>query len=164
MIYKGYVPSIQYELSLDRSKSTGEIDSPSLIFIDLYVPALTPLHHGSEVALQLSENIALFMVSGIYTRVISKECLMYTWCLRETSFMYKFYKVVYWTEACGTPTCISLGVNILPSTETWNFLFERSNVISLITEVGKVTLDNLYSKPGCHVVSKVCLYPRIPQP
>jgi hypothetical protein len=42
------------------------MDSPVVTFIELYIPALTPRLHGSEAALQLSENISLFAVSGIY--------------------------------------------------------------------------------------------------
>jgi hypothetical protein len=78
--------------------------------------------------------------------------------------MYKLYKVVYRTEPCGTPACISLGVDISPSTETLNFPSERMELISLIKLVEKCNFDNLYSKPGYHVVSKVFRYPRIPKP
>jgi hypothetical protein len=35
-------------------------------------------------------------------------------------------------KPCGTPACISLGVDISPSTETPNFLRERKELISLI--------------------------------
>jgi hypothetical protein len=54
------------------------------------------------------------------------------------------YNVEDRTEPCGTPACISLSVDISPSTELMSFtkLIENFN------------LDNLYSKPGCHVVSK----------
>jgi hypothetical protein len=34
-----------------------------------------------------------------------------------------------------------------------NFLWERNELISLITEKRSFNLDNLYSKPRCHVVS-----------
>jgi hypothetical protein len=40
--------------------------------IDFNVPALTPRLHQSKAALQLSENISLLTVGGIYTRVISE--------------------------------------------------------------------------------------------
>jgi hypothetical protein len=33
------------------------VDGLSLFFLDLYVPALTPLLDGTETSLQLSENI-----------------------------------------------------------------------------------------------------------
>jgi hypothetical protein len=58
------------------------------------------------------------------------------------------------TEPCGTPACITLGVDISPSTETLNFICERKEPISLIKLVENSNLDNLYSKPECHVVSK----------
>jgi hypothetical protein len=53
--------------------SIRKVDDLSLIFIDFYVPALTPHLNSSETSLQLSENITLFVVCRIYTGVISKE-------------------------------------------------------------------------------------------
>jgi hypothetical protein len=64
------------------------------------------------------------------------------------------YKVGDRTEPCGTPACISLAVDISPSTETLNFLCERKELMSFIKLIENANLDNLYSKPGCHVVSK----------
>jgi hypothetical protein len=64
------------------------------------------------------------------------------------------YKVGDRTEPSGTPACISLAVNISPSTKTLNFRRERNELMSLIKLVGNSSSDNLYSKPGCHVVSK----------
>jgi hypothetical protein len=60
------------------------------------------------------------------------------------------------TEPCGTPAFISLGVDISPSAETQNFRCERNELISLIKLIENSNLDNLYIKPGCHVVSKDC--------
>jgi hypothetical protein len=57
-------------------------------------------------------------------------------------------------EPCGTPACITLGVDISPATETLNFVCERKEPISLIKLVENSNLDNFYSKPECHVVSK----------
>jgi hypothetical protein len=57
-------------------------------------------------------------------------------------------------ESCGTLACISLGVDISPSTETLNFLCERKELISFTRLIGNFGLGNLYSKPRCHVVSK----------
>jgi hypothetical protein len=57
--------------------------------------------------------------------------------------MYKLYRVGDWTEPCGTPACMDLSVDILPSTETLNFLCERNNPISLIKVVENFNLDNL---------------------
>jgi hypothetical protein len=39
--------------------------------------------------------------------------------------MYKLYRVGARTEPCGTPACISLGVDSLPLTETSHFLLDR---------------------------------------
>jgi hypothetical protein len=58
------------------------------------------------------------------------------------------------TEPCGTPACITLGVDISPSTETLNFLCDRKELISIIKLIENSNLDSLYSKPVCHVVSK----------
>jgi hypothetical protein len=51
------------------------------------------------------------------------------------------------TELCGTPACITLGVDISPYTETLNFLCERNEPISLKKLVENSNLENLYSKP-----------------
>jgi len=48
-----------------------EIYGLSLIFIDSYVPALTPLLHGSDPVLQISENINPLRFT--HARVLSKE-------------------------------------------------------------------------------------------
>jgi hypothetical protein len=50
-----------------------EVDCLSLVFIDFYVPALTPRLDCIKTALQLSENIALLALCRIQTGVISKE-------------------------------------------------------------------------------------------
>jgi hypothetical protein len=73
LVYKGDFPSVTYKTSLNRPKSAGEIDGLSLVLVDVYVPALTPRLYRSEAALELSENIALFAVCTIYTRVISED-------------------------------------------------------------------------------------------
>jgi hypothetical protein len=57
VVYKGNDPSFQCKMSLDRSTLMEGIDGLSLIFIDVYVPVLTPRLHGSETALQISDNI-----------------------------------------------------------------------------------------------------------
>jgi hypothetical protein len=60
-----------------------KVDGLSLIFIDFYVPALTPRLNSTETSLQLSENIILFAVCRlrVYTGVISKETQIDTTCL-----------------------------------------------------------------------------------
>jgi hypothetical protein len=41
--------------------------------------------------------------------------------------VYILYYVGERTEPCGTPACISLGTDISPSTETFNFLWEKNS-------------------------------------
>jgi hypothetical protein len=48
-----------------------------------------------------------------------------------------------------TPSFISLGVDISPSTETLNFLRETKELMSLIRLIENFNSDNLYSKPRC---------------
>jgi hypothetical protein len=57
-------------------------------------------------------------------------------------------------ETRGFPACISLGVEISPSTETFTFFSERKELRSLIILVEIFNLCNLYNKPGHHVISK----------
>jgi hypothetical protein len=64
---------IQCTMTLMEPKSVRKLDGMSLIFIDFYVPALTPRLSSTETSLQLSDNIRLFAVCRIYTGVISKE-------------------------------------------------------------------------------------------
>jgi hypothetical protein len=52
------------------------------------------------------------------------------------------------------PACMYLGVDISLSTVTPNFLCEKNDPISLIKLVENCNLDNLQSKPCCHVMSK----------
>jgi hypothetical protein len=59
MIDKGDVSAIQCKMSLRGPKSMTKLDGLSLIFIDFYVPALTPRLNSTEASLQLSENITL---------------------------------------------------------------------------------------------------------
>jgi hypothetical protein len=73
MTDKGEIPSIHCKMSLGGPKSMRKVDGLSLIFIDYYVPELTPRLNSTETSLQLSENITLFEVCRIYAGVISKE-------------------------------------------------------------------------------------------
>jgi hypothetical protein len=50
-----------------------EVDCLSLVFIDFYVPSLTPRIDCITTAVQLSENISLLALCRIQTGVISKE-------------------------------------------------------------------------------------------
>jgi hypothetical protein len=62
MIYDENFPPIKRKTSLDSSTSMGEIDGLSLIFVDLYVPALESGLHRSEAALQFLVNITFFAI------------------------------------------------------------------------------------------------------
>jgi hypothetical protein len=155
MIDKGDIPCIQYTMNFRGPKSMRKVNGLSLVFIDFYVLALTPRLNSTENQLQLSENIIFFEVCRIYehTGVISKETERHR-CLGHIIYIYILYKVGDRTEPCGTPAYISLGVGISPMNETLNFLWERKEPISLIRVIENFNLDNLYSKPMCHVVSK----------
>jgi hypothetical protein len=81
MIDKGDISSIQYKINLGRPKSVRKVDGLSLIFIDFYVPTLTPRLNNTETSLQITKNITIFAVCRIYTGVISKETEIDTRCL-----------------------------------------------------------------------------------
>jgi hypothetical protein len=68
MIDKGDNRSIQCKIASEGQVSE-KADCLSFIFIDFYVPALTPRLNNTETSLQLSENITVFVVC----RIISKE-------------------------------------------------------------------------------------------
>jgi hypothetical protein len=55
MIDKEDIPSFQCKMSLRRPKSVKKVDSVSLIFIDIYIQALTPRLNSTETSQQLSE-------------------------------------------------------------------------------------------------------------
>jgi hypothetical protein len=116
--------------------------------------SLTANLRWQRTALQLSENITLFAIRGTHTSVIGKEGQMKTWPEGGgVTFIYVLYHVGDRTESWGTSACISLGVEILPSSETLNFLCERKELISLIRLAEKSNLYSLHSKTGCLVVS-----------
>jgi hypothetical protein len=73
MIDEGDIPYIQCKMSLGDLKPMRKVDHLTLVFIDVYVPALTPRLKSTETSLQLSENITPFAVCRIYTGIISKE-------------------------------------------------------------------------------------------
>jgi hypothetical protein len=68
------------------------------------------------------------------------------------TYIYKLYRVDDSTVTCGTPACISRGVDISRSAEN-HLLLERNGLISFIMLAENCNWDNLY-KPRCHVVSK----------
>jgi hypothetical protein len=66
------------------------------------------------------------------------------------SLMYKLYSIGDRKEPRGIPACISLGVDISPSTKTLNFLLDRKELISLTVLIEKFNLIYLYDErvPG----------------
>jgi hypothetical protein len=73
IIGKGVILSIHCKMSLRQPKSMRKVNGVSLIFIDFYVPVLTPHLSSNITSLLLSENITLFAVCVMYKSVISKE-------------------------------------------------------------------------------------------
>jgi hypothetical protein len=71
--------------------------------------------------------------------------------------MYEVYNTGAWTEPCGTSAATSLGEESSPSTETLNFILAKRDAISLMRLIRNCNSYRLYeySRPGCHVVSKV---------
>lgn len=74
--------------------------------------------------------------------------------------IYKLYKAGERMDPCGTLACISLCVDISPSTKPPTFLLKRKEIISFIKLVENCNFDNLYNKPDCQVVSKAFSVPK----
>jgi hypothetical protein len=55
------------------SPPTKKIGNPSIIVINLYIPALKSSSNYTETSLQISENITPFAVCRIYTGVIARD-------------------------------------------------------------------------------------------
>jgi hypothetical protein len=165
MIYKGDVPSVPCTTSLDRSTTAGDIDGPSLIFIDFYVPALTPLLHRSEEALHLSENTSFPVVCSICTCIISKENQIELG-IRGASCIYELHKIGDMKATCGTAACTSFGVDILPSREALNVLFEENKIglMSLIKLIEICNFDHLHDNLRSRVLSKAFSISKIREP
>jgi hypothetical protein len=100
----------------------SKVDGLSLIFINFYVPALTPRLSSAEISLQLSENVTLFTVSRIYVYRCHQQRHIDKHQVFGAYNFYILYNVGDRTEPCGTPAFISLAADISPSTETLNFL------------------------------------------
>jgi hypothetical protein len=66
-------------------------------------------------------------------------------------------------ELCGTSSCILLWVGILPSSWTWNFLWEINDMMSLMGPVKYSNLGHLYNRPMFHGLYKAFLYITITQ-
>jgi hypothetical protein len=85
--------------------------------------------------------------------------------VQGASFKRKLYKTVDRSEPCGVSArTINLFLDTSPSTETFNFLFERIELIGLIKRVGKFNFDNLYSNRGAMLCQRLLRYPRISEP
>jgi hypothetical protein len=66
----------------------GEVDRPSLFFIDLNIPALEPCHQSVNAALELPNYVALFAICRIQKGNVAKRarCRLVAW---GVSVMYK---------------------------------------------------------------------------
>jgi hypothetical protein len=95
MIDERSVPSVQCKMSLRGSKSMRKVDGLSRIFIEFYVPVLTPRLNSMETSLQLSGYITFFAVCRVYTGTIIKETSIDTRSLGGNIYIYTptFYMV-----------------------------------------------------------------------
>jgi hypothetical protein len=71
MIDEEDVLSVQCKMNLRRPKSIRKVDGHGLIFIEFYVPALTPCLNSIKTSLQLSENVTFFVQ---FTLLYRKHC------------------------------------------------------------------------------------------
>jgi hypothetical protein len=155
MIHKGNVPSIQCEMNLRWSKSMGEVHGPSFIFIYFNGPA-----HLSwiQTALQLSENITLFVIHGIHRSLIGKEGQINTWCFSGGGIIYVHCVQCWGQDGTLRHSCLHFPWS---SHYTFNQNSEfclREKRANKLDQTGlKFKLSSLYSKPGCHVMSKAFL-------
>jgi hypothetical protein len=124
----------------------GKADCLSLIFINLYVPALTLHLNSIETSLRFSEKITFFAVCRIYTGVISKKTQIDTMC----------GGIIYiYTVQCGEQDGTLWLPIVYPLACTFhlrprlNFRSDRKELISLIKFVEHFNLYNLYNKLGC---------------
>jgi hypothetical protein len=62
---KSGAPSSHCKKALGRSPMMGEVDRPSLVFIDFDIPAFAPGHHRDYPALEFPNYIALLAVCRI---------------------------------------------------------------------------------------------------
>jgi hypothetical protein len=123
MFHKGDVPSIQCKMSLRAPKNMRKVDDMSLIFIDCCVLVFTPRLSSAETSLQLYENVTVVTVCHmlVYTGFINTGLDGYH-VLGRMICMYILSNIGGRMEPCGTSACMSLGVDISPSTESLNFL------------------------------------------
>jgi hypothetical protein len=54
----------------------GEVDRPSLVFIDLNIPALTPGHQSVQAALEIPNYVAFLALCRIQAGIVRKESEM----------------------------------------------------------------------------------------
>jgi hypothetical protein len=69
--------------------------------------------------------------------------------------VYRPYNIWARMEFWGTTASVSFGVENWPSTKASHYLSARKEAISIVRLVKNSNSDNLYSRPECHVVSKV---------
>jgi hypothetical protein len=74
MIDEGDIPSIQCKMGLRGPTSMRKVDDMCLIFIDFYVPALTPRLNSTETSLQLLTNFSRWHT--LY--IIRTDCVVNT--------------------------------------------------------------------------------------
>jgi len=113
-------------------------------------------HHASIAVRQSCSFLRTYpsFRSVAYIYVSSAKKASWNPGVWEMSFIYKLYIVGARTKPCGTPASISLWVDISPSTETLNCLWDRYGLINFIKLNESCNFDNSYNKSGCHVLSK----------
>jgi hypothetical protein len=120
----------------------------SLIFMFQHTPQL----HRSEAMLQLSEKITLFAICCIYTHHQRRGLD------GQLGFGGHHFYMNCTRLGTGRNLVAPLLVFLLAHTfclqQRLNFLLERKELISRIKLVKNFNLDNSYSKPECHVLSK----------
>jgi hypothetical protein len=162
MIHEWDVPSIPFKMKLKAlslwEKNIAGVFS-SLVFM---------FQWSNHVSIPLRPRCS-FLRTNPYLRSVA--CIQVSSAKRPrqtpegqgVSFTYIRCNVRDRTEPCGVLACMSLSIDVSPSTETLNFLYGIKEIIRLITLTETFTLDNLYSKPMCNIVSKTLQYPRIMQ-
>jgi hypothetical protein len=154
MLDKGDILAIQSKISLIRPKSMRKVDGLSLIFISFYVPVLTPYLNSTE-ALRTQPSSWCRTYTGFFSKDRHQAFGVYH------LYILYLYTVGDRTEPCGTPGCISLTIDILPS-ETLNFLWKRKEQLSLIKLIEHFNSDQ--ASQGAMLYQRLLLYWRILQP
>jgi hypothetical protein len=163
MIHKVDVPPVRCEVGLRLSKSMNEVDSQSLSSLILM------FQHSHHVSIELRPRCSFLRIQPSL-RSVAYRCHRQWGPDKHLVFgdiIYRLYNVGDRTKSWRTPAYISLGVDILPSTDTANFRSDRKELIGLNKLVENFNFYNLYNKPGCQVAmlyQRLFQYPRIVQP